>query len=384
MKSKLWIASELFHPDQTSSSFYITKIANELADKYDVNVITASKECESSVYLDPRIKVNRISSSFNKNSLLSRAVGFLNVSFLFFIFLLKRMKKRENILIITNPAPFIILAAIITKIKKANLKILVHDVFPENTISAGIFKSKNALGYKFLQLIFNKAYSKAKKIIVCGRDMQNIFLEKIKNVEVLVITNWAETEILVPQKSRINDKIIFQFAGNMGRVQGLEELMSILRKVKNPLLEFHFIGGGAFKDKIAALKNEYHLDFVKIFPPFHRENQNEILNNCNVGIVTLSNGMYGLGVPSKSYNIMAVGKPIFYIGEFNTEIREMILENEIGFAYTWEEKQNIINFLNNIKISDKINFENKGNKARCLAENYYSEIKILLQYKATI
>ncbi len=113
MKSKLWIASELFYPDQTSSAFYITKIANELADKYEVHVVTATKETESDVYIDPRIKVNRISSDFNKNSLLSRAIGFVYVSLSFFFFLLKRMKKKENLLIITNPAPFIIFAAIL-------------------------------------------------------------------------------------------------------------------------------------------------------------------------------------------------------------------------------------------------------------------------------
>lgn len=384
MKSRLWIVSELFYPDQTSSAFYITKIANILADKYEIHVVTATKENDSNIYLDPRIVVYRISSKFNKNSLLSRTIGFIQVSFSFFFFLLKNMKKKESLLIITNPAPFVILAAILTKIKKANLKILVHDVFPENTISAGVFKSQNALGYKFLQVLFNKAYSTAQKIIVCGRDMQDIFFKKIKEVEVSIITNWAETDILLPQKSQWNNKIVFQFAGNMGRVQGLEELIMILREVKNPLLEFHFIGNGAYKEKIVSLKNQFKLDFVKIYPPFQREDQIDILNNCNVGIVTLSNGMYGLGAPSKSYNIMAVGKPIFYIGEKNTEIREMILENKIGFVFTWEEKQDIIDFFNKITTSDILTYEEKGKRARKIAENFYSENRILQQYKVVL
>lgn len=384
MKSKLWIVSELFYPDQTSSAFYITKIANELADQYKIHVVTATKENESNTYLNPNIIVSRIYSNFNKNSLFSRTIGFVYVSLSFFFFLLKKMKKNENLLIITNPAPFIILAAILTKLKKANLKILVHDVFPENTISAGIFKSQKALGYQFLQMIFNKAYSAAQKIIVCGRDMQDIFLKKIKGVEISVITNWAETDILSPQRPLSNHKIIFQFAGNIGRVQGLEDLMIILSEVKNPLIEFHFVGNGAYKEKLEALKNQFQLDFVKIYPPFLRENQLEILNYCNVGVVTLSNGMYGLGAPSKSYNIMAVGKPIFYIGEKNTEIREMILENDIGFVFTWEEKQNIIDFLNKINISDITKYQEIGKRARKIAEDFYSEKTILQQYKAIL
>ena len=78
---------------------------------------------------------------------------------------------------------------------------------------------------------------------------------------------------------------------------------------------------------------------------------------------------------------MAVGKPIFYIGELKTEIREMILENKIGFVFTWEEKNKIINFLNNLSLADIGIFNEKGQKAREIAENYYSEDKILNEYK---
>lgn len=49
-----------------------------------------------------------------------------------------------------------------------------------------------------------------------------------------------------------------------------------------------------------------------------RSQQNDFLNACDIGIVTLNDGMYGLGVPSKSYNIWAAGKPILYIGDDNS------------------------------------------------------------------
>ena len=36
---KLWIVTELFYPEETSTAFILTKIANALSDKFDVNVI---------------------------------------------------------------------------------------------------------------------------------------------------------------------------------------------------------------------------------------------------------------------------------------------------------------------------------------------------------
>ena len=63
-----------------------------------------------------------------------------------------------------------------------------------------------------------------------------------------------------------------------------------------------------------------------------RSNQNDFLNACDIGIVTLADGMYGLGVPSKSYNIMATGKPILYIGESDSEIALCIKRYNIGWV----------------------------------------------------
>ena len=63
-----------------------------------------------------------------------------------------------------------------------------------------------------------------------------------------------------------------------------------------------------------------------------RSNQNDFLNACDVAIVTLNDGMYGLGVPSKSYNMMAAGKPILYIGAKDSEIALCIQEYQLGWV----------------------------------------------------
>lgn len=40
---KLWIFTELYYPEETSTAFILTKIANKLATKYDVvNVVCLS------------------------------------------------------------------------------------------------------------------------------------------------------------------------------------------------------------------------------------------------------------------------------------------------------------------------------------------------------
>ena len=47
-KVKLWIVTELFPPDETSTSFILGEIANAMAQKYDVGVICGPR-CMTSI-----------------------------------------------------------------------------------------------------------------------------------------------------------------------------------------------------------------------------------------------------------------------------------------------------------------------------------------------
>ena len=77
--------------------------------------------------------------------------------------------------------------------------------------------------------------------------------------------------------------------------------------------------------------------------------------------------MYGLGVPSKTYNIMAAGRPIIYFGPENGEIGLLIKEHNIGYI-GWPE------------IWDIEDMKVKGARARVLAETQYSKEIILNKF----
>ncbi|WP_300672950.1 glycosyltransferase family 4 protein [Soonwooa sp.] len=392
--SKLFVVSELFYPDETSTAFVMTKIVNKLAEiNDDIEVI-----CSDSNYDDSNLKsenynlaskVKRVgikSYKGSKNNLLLRTFRFFSLSLKMFFYLLRHVKTKDKVVIVTNPAPIIVLAYILKKIKSNFLVIIVHDVFPENTIPAGIFKSKNSTFYKFLLKIFNISYSFADRLIVVGRDVGKVILNKIgenNEEKIIVIENWAETSDVLPHfASPLKDKIVFQFAGNIGRVQGLKELLEVIKDVKNDLLEFHFVGDGAVKQELIDYCKENRLINVVFKPSYKREEQTRILNDSDIAIVTLSQGMFGLGVPSKSYNIMAAGKPILYIGDKDGEIDHVVNENNIG--YSFENYQDLKLFFNSLGTEDKSKLIEMGKKARKLAETIYSEETILNKYQRFI
>ena len=396
---KLWIATELFFPEETSTAYILTKIANKLSDNYEVTVFCGEPNYQISdisnieFFLDSKVNVHRLSSEKgNQADLKSRGLRSIKLSLKIFFKLVKHAKKSDKVFIVTNPVSLIVLVAFAKIIKGFELKILVHDVFPENTIPAGIIKSKNSYFYKTLKLIFDWAYGCADQLIVLGRDMKEIIQEKVSrfktNAQIEIIENWGDIVKIYPKtkedflekNSPFLNRIVFQYAGNIGRVQGLPEILSIIRKSENDAVLYYFVGEGAIKSQLIDYVENNNMQNVRFGGPYQRTEQNSVLNTSDVAIITLSEGMLGLGVPSKVYNILAAGKPIFYIGDKRSEIALLIKENNIGYAFEPSQQQEISDFLKNFGEEKANDLLIKSENARHLAIQYFSENTILNKF----
>ena len=175
----------------------------------------------------------------------------------------------------------------------------------------------------------------------------------------------------------LSSEIIFTFAGNIGRVQNVPFLLESVKKCDIENVHFLFIGGGAMVKEVELLsKNHNNISYAG---SFGRDEQNNFLSACDIAIVSLSKGMAGLGVPSKTYNILASGKPILFLGEENTEIATMIKDNDIGWVI---DQDNHLGFLNAIRMisQDPVNFKEKGVRSRELALKKYKKDLILNKY----
>jgi len=402
-KPTLWIVSELFYPDQTSTAYILSKIADKMTEKYDVNVITTTDLYQDNTIVTPFYTINediniiRIPSKrLDKNKLIQRFLRMIRLTDLLFIELKKRIKKSDRLLIPTNPALLLLKCAKLRKEIDFEYSILVHDVFPENTIPAGIMTSKDSLLFRYLSKTFNNGYSKADKLIVLGRDMHEVVSNKInkkKLQQVTIIENWSDVEMIKPsereseelKERHLNGQITVQYAGNIGRVQGLDSFIDLIKESNNVNLCFDLYGVGALKGyldekvKSQALDNQIHF-----YGSYAREDQNRILNNTDIALVTLADGMYGLGVPSKTYNILAAGKPILFIGDTESEIGRLVKEENIGYAFEAIDKKEIVQYLSAISTERLSEFLEMGQKARSLAENKFSEKIILDKFLQTI
>lgn len=386
-KEKLWIVSELFYPEESTTAFILSAIAEKLAEKYQIYVLAGtpvytiddSKRHQSL----ENIEITRINApKIDKNNLFQRLHRAVFVASKMKRFLQKNVSVEDKILMVTNPVFNTLLIPRWAKKKNIDFTLLVNDVFPENAVQAEIIKEKSLI-FRILKKSFDKSYSSVSRCIACGRDMKEVLIKKTKNkVPVEMIENWADTERIRPNYEcrHSANKIILKFAGNIGRVQGLDDFIKIVSKVKNDLLEFVFAGSGAEKSNLIQMTKDLGLKNVFFEDSYTRSQENEVLNSCDVALVCLGEKMYGLGVPSKTYNCMAAGKPIIFIGPKNSEIYKELEENEIGYSFSLSEEEKIIQFLENLKFSDLQKLRELGENARKCAEEKYSKKIILNKY----
>lgn len=176
------------------------------------------------------------------------------------------------------------------------------------------------------------------------------------------------------------ERVTLQYAGNLGRVQGLMEFLDCVNDANNDNLNIDFWGTGAMESKMVDFIESHKLSNTRMCGKFTRSQQNEVVASCDICLITLGEGMYGLGVPSKSYNIMAAGKPILYIGPHHSELDLLIKEHNIGWSFQPSDKDGIVQFLHNISPSMKSELKEKGEVACTLASSQFSKERILQEF----
>ena len=364
---RLFIITELFPPDETSTSYILGEIANACAQEYEVHVICGPEvydtrkklDTEHPFVINPAISVFRAKESgFNKNKVVGKALSLIMMSLRLRKLAKSHIKNGDKVLLVTNPAPLVYFISRLKKTIGFEFVLLVHDVFPENLLQQNVIIP--GMFYRLVKLVFDRAYAGADRLIALGRDMKKVLLDKTgQETKVLIVENWADTEKIKPVPFPSADVMRVEYAGNLGRAQKLDKLIANLPDD----VELHVYGTGAMEQSLKGM----HRPRVFFHGPYFRSQQNEVLGACHASIVSLSDSMYGIAVPSKSYNIMASGRPIIFFGPVDSEIALIVREHDIGYI-GWPNAWDI----------DEM--KRKGDKARIISETMFSKAIILKKF----
>ena len=389
---KIVIISEFVDPAQNSTGYYWSKVITEF-----------SKRAECVCVICPASSHNKVDhafsnveyiyfdiAEFNKNNLAQRVFGQMMLSLRFTRAIVANVNVGDRVFSGTNPALLLFFLSKVKPFLRFNWTLLVHDVFPENLVAAGIVKKLGPI-YQFVKYIFDDAYAKADTLIAIGRDMQVKLMEKTRHkCQVVYIPNWADPSDVTVQRRdvaglltghELDHKLVFQLFGNLGRLQGVDKLLDAISQVKSDRAAFVFIGDGAATGLIHEYIRNHPARSVFHIGQMPFSSNNVGLSACDVAIVCLANGMNGLGVPSKAYFSMAADKPLLVITDEGSELHTTIMEEpSIGWFCPTGNPQALAGLIDEICSLDLSNWAGRPRNvmlrkySRALAVDHYFEI----------
>jgi glycosyltransferase involved in cell wall biosynthesis len=405
-KRKLWVITELYYPEDNQTGYYLTRIAEGLADDFDVKVICGqpnyaargTKAAKREVHRG--VEIQRVwSTTLDKNILPFRLVNMMTLGISMFLKSIIEIGKSEDVLVVSAPPSLPFGTALAAKIRRAEYSLIIQDKYPEILIAVG--KSKpDSIFVKTLNRLNRRLYDAAEKIIVVGRDMKELVSSQMSGgadkygAKITVIQNWAALEEVKPlprnenpllEELGLKEKFVFLYAGNMGHPQDLESIVECAERLKSDeRFHFLFIGSGAKRKWLEKEVSGKRLVNVTLLEPRPRGEQTAFLNACDVGLVPLVKGMRGVAMPSRTYNFLAAGKPILALTDPESEVATVIEEDRVGWFVPPHAPEQLLDMI--YKIYDERDSIGKmGARARQMAiEKYSVEIAIKKFRKAFV
>ncbi len=346
----VWILSELFYPEETGSGYFITRIAEAIAARHRVGVLTVQPTYQARGIKAPveetfkGMFIHRCrATSLNKDILPFRLVNLLTISVSIFFNALFRIQKNDIVVVITNPPTLPFIASLICRLRRARLILRVEDLYPDVLIAAGLMNPDSVFS-KMIQALHHNLYQRADHILVLGREMQRVVQSRngTGDGHVSMIPHWADCNEIIP-KSRndnallkrlgLSHKFVIQYSGNMGRTHDLESLITCARLLENEKdIHFLFAGNGAKEACLKKALRDTGLTNVTHIAPQPRAELTILLNACDLAVISFISGMAGASVPSRMYNILSAGKPILAACDKASELARVVAEEQVGWV----------------------------------------------------
>jgi colanic acid biosynthesis glycosyl transferase WcaI len=169
---------------------------------------------------------------------------------------------------------------------------------------------------RILDAMFDTPRRSADGIIVLGECMRARLLDHgLPDTRIHVAENWADGASIRPLPFPDNPPLTVLYSGNLGLAHDIETIQATMACLRSdPGFHFVFSGGGPKRDTLQEFCRSNGLTNVAFCGYRDRDDLGNALSRCHVGLVTQRTATRGSIVPSKTYGLMAAGRPVLYIG----------------------------------------------------------------------
>lgn len=229
---------------------------------------------------------------------------------------------------------------LVSKIRGVPWVLRVEDLYPEAAVVAGVLRNKMVI--RIFEKLEAYLYHVADHISLISEGFrEKIITQGVQEDKLSVAPVWADTDWIQPlpkenkfrKEQMLNGKFVVLYAGNLGHASSLDSVLEAAELLKElPTIQFLIVGEGVKKKYLqekASLKDLDNVRFLQFQP---RECYANMLAAADVGLVTLNERSAYSSLPSKTFNIMASGRPVLAIAPQRSDLAEVVNQSDCGIV----------------------------------------------------
>ena len=341
--------NRFYWPDIAATAQMLTDLAEDLAARgWTVTVIASSTPYEgqnvSMLSHEWRngVEIYRTKGTrFGRHTLPGRLADYASYVAAAFLRLL-RLPAPDLIVGLSDP-PFIALVAVLAaRLRRRRSVYWVQDLFPQIAGELGVMRPRS-LAYRLAARLARWLNGHADLVVALGPRMaERMVAEGARPDRVAFVHNWADATAIHPvapddnpfiREHGLTGKFVVLYSGNAGRAHRFDGVMQAARLLRDdPDVVFLFIGGGKRTPELQREALAEGLGNVRFLGYLPREALAWSLSAADLSLVTEDPAMAGLLVPSKSYGILASGRPMVFMGAESSDVAALVRETGSGFV----------------------------------------------------
>ena len=388
-----------FEPDTAPTGAVMTRIVQELAALgHEVHVVTAlpwyrnhSIEPEwAGRWIQREVtawgSVTRVHPfpGGDKSNLARRALGFAGFSVLAG-WCGVRGGRVDGVLSMSPPLTNGLLGWLMHLVRRGPLVFNIQDVFPDAAVETGAITNVRIIAAA--SWLERCSYRRAAAVTVLSNDLRDNVTAKLPRRlagRVRVVPNFVLTEEIRPldrmtsyrTELGIGEEPVVLYAGNVGFSQSLELVVEAARAM--PDVTFVINGEGSAKPGLLGAVAELPNLRLGTYQPLGR--LAEVLATGDVHVVPLRAGLGRVSVPSKTYSILAAGRPVVAAIDPGTEVPRILEQSGAGLAVAPDDPDAFIAALR-VVLGDRAAAADMGRRARAWVEAAASPAAVARAYE---
>jgi len=385
---RILVVCDHFFPEE----FIINDLVKEWSSSgHDVHVITPNPAYPKGIvyqgyknrifqttYWD-KITIHRVFTvqGFHR-SLAKKILNYLTFPVLGTIRAISLARKFDRIFVYqVGPLTQAIPAVIANKLYKKKVVLWSFDIWPDTVFAYG-FKRTRILCFLLNKLV-KFIYRNCGTILVPSEGFKSVYAKYTDEKKLIYAPSWCmQGKPVTPTGFSFDGKTNFTFAGNIGKVQNLTNVVLgfELAMQANKEIFLQIIGDGSFLVELQQLVQKKNIPHVVFWGRQPYTDMDKYYEASDFLIISLDpDPVYDLYIPAKFQSYLQTGKPILTI--MNGQVPALVAQNDIGIIAAPDNIEDIADKMIQCTLFTEEKLQQIQKNSERLLETGFDRIKII-------